>query len=85
MHVILTGATGTCGSAVLSYCLREPAITRISILSRKPVKQAEGHEKAHTVIHDDFEKYPSDVLEKLKGAQACIWALGISQTEVTKE
>lgn len=85
MHLILTGATGTCGSAALQYCLREPAITRISILSRRPVLQAQGHEKAHVVIQEDFEKYPQETLEQLKGAQACIWALGISQTEVTKE
>jgi len=85
MHIILTGPTGTCGSAVLRYCLAEPKITRISILSRRPVLQAEGQEKAHTVLHEDFSKYPDSLLEKLKGATACIWALGISQTSVTKE
>jgi len=85
MHLVLTGATGTCGSAVLKYCIAEPGITRISILSRRPVVQAEGQPKVKVLIHDDFTKYPSSVLEELKGAQACIWALGVSQTAVSKE
>lgn len=85
MHIILTGATGTCGSAVLRYCLSEPKITRISVLSRRPVAQAEGQEKVYVILHENFAEYPTRVLEQLKGATACIWALGISQTLVTKE
>lgn len=85
MHVILTGATGTCGSAVLKYCLSEARITRVSVLSRRPVLQAEGQEKVHVIHHENFAEYPPSLLEQLQGANACIWALGISQTLVSKE
>ncbi|KIJ49849.1 hypothetical protein M422DRAFT_246215 [Sphaerobolus stellatus SS14] len=85
MHIVLTGATGTCGSAVLKHLLSEPRVTRISVLSRRPISQAKGQEKVNVILHDDFAKYPKGVLEQLKGADACIWALGISSASVPKE
>jgi len=85
MHLILTGATGTCGAAVLQHCLAEPTITRLTVLSRRPVALAEGHAKANVVIHEDFTQYPPTLLEQLKGAEGCVWALGISQNLVSKE
>ncbi|GJJ06617.1 hypothetical protein Clacol_000810 [Clathrus columnatus] len=85
MHLILTGATGTAGSAVLKHCLADPAITRLSILSRRPIPQADGHSKANVIIHPDFTSYPRELLSQLEGAKACIWALGISQTQVKKD
>jgi len=86
MHLILTGATGLVGSGVLQHILCVPnQVTKLSILSRKPVPLAEGHPQVTVIQHDDFTKYPPDVLEKLKGAEGCIWALGISQTEVKAE
>jgi nucleoside-diphosphate-sugar epimerase len=77
-HIILTGATGQAGSAVLAYALKSPAISQISILTRRPPKLAENEPKAKIIIHKDFEQYPADVLEQLKGATGCIWAQGIS-------
>ena len=77
-HIILTGATGSAGSAVLAHALASPSISRVSILSRRPVKLAENQPKASVIIHEDYEKYSQDVLEQLKGATGCIWAQGIS-------
>lgn len=85
MHIILTGATGTLGLATLQHTLSSPSITRLSILSRRPVALADGHEKAEVILHNDFESYPDEVLDKLRGATGCVWALGISQTKVGKE
>lgn len=73
-HIIITGATGQAGSAVLAYALSSPAISRVSVLSRRPVKLAEGNPKATVLIHKDFEQYPAEVLEHLKDARGCIWA-----------
>ena len=85
MHLILTGATGLIGSAVLQNMLAMKEVTRISILSRRPVPMAEGHEeKAKVIIHKDFNNYETALLEELKGAQGCVWALGISATQVSK-
>lgn len=85
MHLILTGATGTCGAAVLKHCIANPDITKLTILSRRPVAQAEGQSKVNVLIHKDFTQYPQPVLDQLKDAEACVWALGISSIGVKKE
>ena len=85
MHLILTGATGLVGAACLDIMLKDPAITKISILSRKPVVQADGHAKADVIIHNDMAVYDAETLEKLKGAEGCVWAIGPSVIAVGKE
>jgi uncharacterized protein YbjT (DUF2867 family) len=77
-HIILSGATGTAGAAVLDCALKSPAISRVSVLSRRPVKLAENQPKANVIIHKDFESYPKEVLDQLQGATGCVWAQGIS-------
>lgn len=85
MHIILTGATGLIGSAVLHHLIITPSITTVSVLSRRPVPQAEGHEKVRVIIHTDFASYSSEILNQLKDADGCVWAQGISVTQVSKE
>lgn len=89
MHIILTGATGTVGAAVLEHCLTSPAITRLSILSRRqfalPTAKNIDPIKAEIILHEDYSSYPDELSAKLKGAEGCIWAQGISQSEVSKE
>ncbi|KAF8215829.1 hypothetical protein K438DRAFT_1704723 [Mycena galopus ATCC 62051] len=89
MHIILTGATGTVGSSVLRECLASPKITRLSILSRRqfalPTGEGLDTQKAQIVVPDSFAEYPSSVTDLLKGADGCVWAQGISQTQVSKE
>lgn len=85
MHLILTGATGLVGSGVLSNMLAQESVSRISILSRRPVKMAEGHDKVKVFIQKDFSTYDKSILDELKDAHGCVWALGISQNAVGKE
>ena len=95
MHLILTGATGLVGSGVLSYILSLPAtstpLTRLTILSRRPIPMLSNHSplsphiKIETIIHNDFSVYPDSLLEKLRGAKGVIWALGIGSLEVPKD
>ncbi|KAF4970029.1 hypothetical protein FSARC_2846 [Fusarium sarcochroum] len=85
MHLILTGATGLVGSGVLDAMLKSKQVTKISILSRRPVPLAANNPKVNIIIHKDFTKYEPEVLDKLRGAKGVVWALGISQTKVTKE
>lgn len=87
MHLILTGATGLVGSSVLDAMLKAKEVSKISILSRRPIKMAEDahNPKVNVIIHNDFGRYEPAVLDQLKDAQGCVWALGISQTKVSKE
>lgn len=85
MHLILTGATGLVGSACLHQMLVNESVTRVSILSRRPVPMAEGHAKVNVILHTDFKQYPDEVLERVKGATGCVWALGVSSNDVSKE
>lgn len=85
MHLILTGATGLVGTAVLRAMISAPEVTRISILSRRPVAMADaisqtddGKKKSvQVLIHKNFATYEPALLEKLKDATGCVWALGI--------
>ena len=85
MKVILTGATGFIGGQVLKDCLSNPAITSIVAISRRelPSDLTRNASKLTVIIHNDFTSYPSHMLEELKGAQACIWALGVKPNLVT--
>lgn len=65
--------------------LAQETISRISILSRRPVQMAEGHEKAKVIIHKDYKTYEKALLDELKHAHGCVWAQGISQNDVCKE
>ncbi|KAL4869625.1 hypothetical protein BDV12DRAFT_76856 [Aspergillus spectabilis] len=87
MRLILTGATGLVGSAALNHILNLPKgeISALYILSRSPVPMAEGQPNVTVIEHKNFNEYSADLLEKLKGADGCIWAQGISQAEVSKE
>lgn len=87
MHLILTGATGLVGSGVLDAMIKMKDVTKISVISRRPVPMAEDAKdpKINVIIHKDFEKYDADLLSQVKGASGCVWALGISQTKVGKE
>ncbi|KAH7148183.1 hypothetical protein EDB81DRAFT_457584 [Dactylonectria macrodidyma] len=85
MHLILTGATGLVGSSVLDAMLKSTEVTKISILSRRPVPMADNDPRVNVIIHKDFTKFNPEVLDKLQGADGAVWALGISQLKVTKD
>jgi uncharacterized protein YbjT (DUF2867 family) len=86
-HLILTGATGLVGSAVLVNLIARPAteVSKVTILSRREVPVVEDNPRFETVIQKDFGTYDKDLLEKLKGASGAIWAQGISINQVPRE
>ncbi|KDQ20965.1 hypothetical protein BOTBODRAFT_81707, partial [Botryobasidium botryosum FD-172 SS1] len=89
MHIILTGATGLIGASVLQRCLSSPNVTQLSILSRRdfalPVGDTLDTKKAQIFVHTDYTSYPAELVQKLKGADGCIWAQGVSQNDVSKD
>ena len=86
MHIILTGATGLVGSAALTSALTPSSISKISILARRTsIPLAANHDNVKIIQHADFLSYPPSLLEQLEGAEACIWALGVSANDVSKD
>lgn len=73
MKVILTGATGWIGSGVLKRCLALPSITSIVALTRRTMDVQDA--KLENIVHSDFKQYDDATIQKLKGAEACIWCV----------
>lgn len=84
MHLIVTGATGHVGSGVLDAMIKSREVSRISILSRKPLQAAEETKdpRINFIIHEDFLNYDDALLDQLKGADGVVWALGATLTAV---
>ncbi len=82
MKVIITGATGTAGSEVLRQALADREITEVLVLSRRQPDVADPKLKVAQL--DNFLDY-STIAAQLAGYDACLWCLGISQSDVSKE
>lgn len=82
MKIIVTGATGLVGAEVLRQAILDNNVTEITALVRKPIEIS--HPKIKTMLHSDFLNY-SGLEEVFKSHDAMVWALGISQTQVSKE
>lgn len=84
MKLIVTGATGFVGTEIIRLALQNKRITSVVALSRKPV-QVPDHagpnantSKLQSIVLDDWTKpYPDSVKEQLRGADACIWLVGL--------
>ena len=77
MKVILTGATGFIGGAVLKRAIADENITSIVTLSRRDLDVE--HPKVQNIIQRDFLEYDRPLLDQLAGAEACIWCQGQSK------
>ncbi|KAF7308865.1 hypothetical protein MKEN_01086400 [Mycena kentingensis (nom. inval.)] len=77
MKLLLTGTTGFVGGEVLSQSLRNPAISSIVVLTRRPLSASVANEsKVKQVIMKDFKVYPDEVKKELESADACVWTMG---------
>jgi uncharacterized protein YbjT (DUF2867 family) len=83
MNIIVTGATGLVGAEVIREAIKDDGISSITALARRPLT-IPAHPKLNTVIHKEFMNYSG--LEKLFAMNdACLWCLGISQSQVSRE
>lgn len=82
MKIIITGANGMAGSDVVRQAIADNSISQITAIVRKPLSIQ--HPKLKIVVHQNFMDYTS--LQKMFAEHdACIWCLGISQAQVSKE
>jgi uncharacterized protein YbjT (DUF2867 family) len=89
MKILVTGSTGLVGAEVIRQATLDKDITEIVALARRPViipnlPSSPNGAKLTTVLHDDFLNYDG-LSELFKDCDACLWCLGISQSQVTKE
>jgi nucleoside-diphosphate-sugar epimerase len=81
MKVILTGVTGFIGSEILTQCQQDPTITSIIALTRRPLSETISKDpKVEAIVMEDFNTYSDEVVEKMEGADACIWYGSPSRT-----
>jgi NAD dependent epimerase/dehydratase family len=82
MKILLFGATGSAGGAVLEACLAASNVEEVRVIARRPLMKTSG--KLRTFVHKDFLDYAT-VEEAFRGIDACLFCLGISVTQVSKE
>ncbi len=82
MKILLFGATGSAGSAVLDACLAASVVDEVRAIARRPLMHTSA--KLRTFVHKDFLDY-STVEEAFRNIDACLFCLGVSVTQVSKE
>ncbi len=82
IKIIVTGATGLAGSEVVRQAILDDGIAEITALVRRPLPIQ--HPKLKIVLHDNYRDY-SSLGAVFEAHDACIWCLGISQTQVPKD
>jgi uncharacterized protein YbjT (DUF2867 family) len=82
MKILLFGATGSAGSAVLDACLQASVVDEVRAITRRPLMHTSS--KLRTFVHKDFLDY-AIVEEAFHNIDACLYCLGISITQVSKE
>ena len=82
MKVLLFGATGSVGAAVLDACLAASVVDEVRAISRRPLMHT--NPKLRTFVHKDFLNYAT-VEEAFRSIDACLFCLGISATQVSAD
>jgi nucleoside-diphosphate-sugar epimerase len=82
MKILLFGATGSVGNAALEACLAASIVGEVRAITRRPLMSTGA--KLRTYVHKDFLDYAT-VEDAFRGIDACLFCLGISATQVSKE
>ncbi|KAF4966518.1 hypothetical protein FSARC_5760 [Fusarium sarcochroum] len=86
MKVVVTGATGTVGNEIVKRCLSDARINKVVILTRRAVSMdIESHPKADVIMVQDFIRYSDEVLRRLEGSSACLWAIGARADQLNND
>jgi uncharacterized protein YbjT (DUF2867 family) len=81
MKVILFGATGMVGAAVLRQCLLDPEVESVVSIGRKP--SGVTHPKLRDLVRPDMFDFNLTAGE-LSGYDACFFCLGVSSVRMSE-
>ncbi|GLZ44247.1 hypothetical protein Acsp06_04320 [Actinomycetospora sp. NBRC 106375] len=79
MRVVLTGATGFVGGAVLARLLADERVEEVTALTRRPF--ATTSPRLTTVVHTDFTVWSDAVLGEVAAHDALIWTIGATAAD----
>lgn len=82
MKVLIFGATGMVGQAVLRECLLEPGVQSVLTVGRSATGQLDP--KLRELVHADLMDL-SGVQNELSGYDACFFCLGVSSAGLSEE
>jgi uncharacterized protein YbjT (DUF2867 family) len=82
MKIIITGATGTAGSEALRQAFLDPDVVEVLVLARRAPDITDP--KLKVTLLADFTDYAA-IAPQLAGYDACLWCLGVSQNDVSKD
>jgi hypothetical protein len=82
MKILLFGATGSVGNSVLDACLAASIVDEVRAITRRPLMHTNS--KLRTFVHKDFLDY-STVQEAFRSIDACLFCLGTSVTQVSRD
>ncbi|TBU42301.1 hypothetical protein BD309DRAFT_1001906 [Dichomitus squalens] len=90
MRLIITGVTGVAGLAIYRAALNDPAVERVTLLTRRAVPAwaelpANATEKTDVIVHTDFKRYAPELAQRLAEHDALVWALGKSSVGMSEE
>jgi uncharacterized protein YbjT (DUF2867 family) len=86
MNILLFGASGTAGGAVLRLCLDAAAVEEVRAITRRPLARPVGSTgvKLREIVYANYLDYTA-VAEAFRAVDACLFCLGTSVTQVSKE
>ncbi|KAM3507929.1 hypothetical protein MY10362_001506 [Beauveria mimosiformis] len=77
MKAVIFGATGLVGNEVLNACIATDKIIKVYVVTRRALGDDRGkNPKVDVILHSDFAQYPLELLDRLKGIELCLWAIG---------
>jgi uncharacterized protein YbjT (DUF2867 family) len=81
VKVIIFGATGMVGQAVLIACLLDVRVQRVLLIGRSGADVTDP--KVEQIVHEDFLDF-SSISAELAGYDACFFCLGVSVAGMTE-
>ena len=82
MRVLVFGATGSAGGSVLKAALAAADVSDVLAVVRRPLMFKDP--KLRVMVHDDFGDFTA-LADEFSNVDACLFALGVSAAQVSKE